>query len=80
MLDAKPIVPWLDQLKLEWSLSKAREYLGADDPDTKLLLGKESPEGLAKRLVTTTRLADPAYRKALWNGGAGGDRRPPRTR
>jgi hypothetical protein len=69
VLDAKPIVPWLDQLELEWSLSKAREYLGADDPDTKLILGKESPEGLALRLVVGTRLADPAYRKALWAGG-----------
>jgi hypothetical protein len=69
VLDAKPIVPWLDQLELEWSLSKAREYLGADDPDTKLILGKESPEGLARRLVAGTKLADPAYRRALWNGG-----------
>ena len=69
LLDARPITPWLDQLVLEWSLSKAREYLGADDPDTKLLLGKESPEGLAKRLVTGTRLADPAFRKQLWEGG-----------
>ncbi len=69
VLDAKPIVPWLDRLQLEWSLSKAREYLGADDPDTKLILGKESPEGLAQRLVANTRLADPVYRKALWNGG-----------
>jgi hypothetical protein len=69
VLDKQPIYPWLDQLQLEWSLSKAREYLGADDPDTKLLLGKESPEGLAQRLVTGTRLADPAYRKALWTGG-----------
>jgi hypothetical protein len=68
-LDPHPIVPWLDQLELEWSLSKAREYLGADDPDTKLLLGKESPEKLAQRLVAGTRLGDPAYRKALWNGG-----------
>jgi hypothetical protein len=69
VLDAKPIVPWLDRLELEWSLSKAREYLGADDPDTKLILGKESPEGLARRLVAGTKLADPAYRRALWNGG-----------
>ncbi|HKX91915.1 MAG TPA: S46 family peptidase [Sphingomicrobium sp.] len=68
-LDPQPIVPWLDELKLEWSLSKAREYLGADDPDTKLLLGKESPEGLARRLVGGTRLADPAYRRSLWAGG-----------
>jgi hypothetical protein len=68
-LDAKPIVPWLDRLELEWSLSKAREYLGADDPDTKLLLGRESPEGLAARLVAGTKLGDAAYRKALWQGG-----------
>ena len=68
-LDPEPIYPWLEKLTLEWSLSKAREYLGADDPDTKLLLGKESPEGLAARLVSGTKLADPAVRKALWNGG-----------
>jgi hypothetical protein len=68
-LDPEPSYPWLEKLTLEWSLSKAREYLGADDPDTKLVLGKESPEGLAARLVSGTKLADPAVRKALWNGG-----------
>ena len=70
LLDPKPIAPWLDRLYMEWSLSKAREYLGADHPQTKLLLGRESPEGLAERLVGGTRLADPAVRKALWDGGA----------
>lgn len=69
LLDAAPVYPWLDELQLEWSLSKAREYLGADDPDTKLLLGKESPEDLAERLVSGTKLADPAFRKQLWEGG-----------
>jgi V8-like Glu-specific endopeptidase len=69
LLDQKPIYPWLDELTLEWSLSKAREYLGADDPDTKLLLGKASPEGLAQSLVSGSKLADPAVRKALWDGG-----------
>ena len=69
VLDAQPVYPWLEQLRLEWALSKGREYLGADDADTKLLLGRESPEGLAARLVGGTKLADPAYRKALWNGG-----------
>jgi hypothetical protein len=69
LLDAKPIYPWLDELTLEWSLSKAREYLGADDQDTRLLLGKASPEGLAQSLVSGSRLADPAVRKALWDGG-----------
>ncbi len=70
LLDAKPVYPWLEELTLEWSLSKAREYLGADNSQTQLMLGKESPEGLAKRLVTGTKLADPAFRKQLWEGGA----------
>lgn len=70
LLDEAPVYPWLEQLTMAWSLSKAREYLGADDPDTRLLLGSESPEGLAERLVAGSTLADPAVRKALWEGGA----------
>lgn len=70
LLDERPIYPWLDQMTMDWSLSKSREYLGVDDPQTKLLLGKESPEALAARLVGGTKLADPAVRKALWDGGA----------
>ena len=69
LLDQRPIYPWLEELMVEWSLSKAREYLGADDPQTRLLLGKESPEQLAARLVRGTRLADPAVRRQLWEGG-----------
>ncbi|MDQ3074367.1 MAG: S46 family peptidase [Pseudomonadota bacterium] len=69
LLDARPITPWLDRLTLAWSLSKAREYLGHDDPQIKLMLGKESPEDLAARLVAGTRVGDPAYRKQLWAGG-----------
>jgi hypothetical protein len=70
LLDPRPVYPWLEELTMEWSLSKAREYLGADDPQTKLLLGKETPEALAERLVRGSKLADPAVRKALWEGGA----------
>ena len=70
LLDARPITPWIEELRLGWSLSKAREYLGADDPQTRLMLGRESPEGLADRLVSGTRLADPAVRRQLWEGGA----------
>ncbi len=69
LLDARPVYPWLDELAMSWSLSKAREYLGVDDPDSRLLLGKESPEELAQRLVSGSKLADPAYRKQLWEGG-----------
>ncbi|WP_133365610.1 S46 family peptidase [Qipengyuania sediminis] len=69
ILDERPIYPWLDELIMSWSLSKAREYLGPDDPDAKLLLGKDSPEALAERLVAGTRLADPGVRRQLWEGG-----------
>ena len=69
LLDPTPVTPWVDQLKLEFYLSKAREYLGPDDADVKLLLGRESPEAMAARLVAGTKLRDPAYRRALWNGG-----------
>ena len=69
LLDPTPVTPWVDQLKLEFALSKAREYLGPDDADVKLLLGRESPEAMAARLVAGTKLRDPAYRRALWDGG-----------
>ncbi|HLI65898.1 MAG TPA: S46 family peptidase [Caulobacteraceae bacterium] len=69
VLDPTPVQPALEQLMLEFWLSKSREYLTADDPATKLLLGRESPEGLAARLVGGTRLGDPSVRKALWDGG-----------
>ena len=69
LLDPQPVQPALEQLMLEFWLSKSRELLTADDPDTRLLLGKESPEALSARLVADTRLGDPAVRKALWDGG-----------
>lgn len=69
LLDAKPVDAPLEQLYLEFWLSKSREYLTADAPETKLLLGKESPEALSARLVAGSKLADPAVRKALWDGG-----------
>jgi hypothetical protein len=68
-LAPEPIEGPLEQLLLEFWLSKAREYLTADDPDTRLLLGADSPETLSARLVSGTKLGDPAVRKALWDGG-----------
>ena len=69
LLAPEPVDPELETLYLGFWLSKTREYLTADDPDVKALLGSESPEALARRLVAGTRLADPAVRKALWDGG-----------
>jgi len=69
LLDASPAYPELDELELSWWFSKAREYLTADSPYVRTLLGKESPEALAHRLASGTRVGDPAYRKQLWEGG-----------
>jgi len=65
----RPVYPSLEQLRLEWWLSKTREWLTVDDPRVRGLLGRESPEGLSERLVEGTSLADPAVRRALWEGG-----------
>ncbi len=70
LLDAKPVDAPLEETYLSFWLSKTREYLTTDDPAVKALLGKESPEGLAQHAVAGSKLADPAVRKALWDGGA----------
>jgi hypothetical protein len=68
VLDVEPVDAPLEQLTLEFWLSKSREYLTADDPNTKLLLGRDSPEALSAKLATS-KLGDVAVRKALWDGG-----------
>ncbi len=69
LLDPEPVQRPLERINLEFWLSKTREYLTADDPDTRLLLGADSPETLSGRLADNSRLADPAVRQALWDGG-----------
>ncbi len=65
----RPTYPELEQIRLEWWMSKTREWLTVDSPYMAALLGKESPEGLSARLVEGSKLADPAVRRALWEGG-----------
>ena len=57
-----PIANDIEQIALSFWLSKTREYLTVDNPQVKALLGKESPEQIAERVVSGTRLADPAFR------------------
>jgi V8-like Glu-specific endopeptidase len=64
-----PLYPEFEELKLSWSLSKLRERLGVDNPIVKNILGKESPESIAKNIVANSKLADSALRKKLWDGG-----------
>jgi hypothetical protein len=64
-----PVQPAIEEITLSFWLSKAREFLTPDDPLVKKLLGRESPEGLAHRLVSETRLGDVEERRRLHEGG-----------
>ncbi len=70
LLDPQPVYPDLERIGLTLWLSRTREYLTVDNPLVRHLLGTESPEALAGRLVEATHLADPQVREALWRGGA----------
>ncbi|HEY4113563.1 MAG TPA: S46 family peptidase [Rhizomicrobium sp.] len=68
VLDERPVYPELEQLALEFWLSKLRENLTADAPGTKTFLGRDSPESLSARLAAS-KLGDVNLRKQLWDGG-----------
>ncbi len=57
-----PILTDMEEIRLRYWLSKTREYLTVDHPDVKTMLGRESPEALADRLISSTRMADAAFR------------------
>lgn len=61
-----PLYPEFEKVKLEWSLTKLREWLGADDPTVVQVLGNDSPAQVAEKLVSGTTLADVALRTSLW--------------
>jgi len=65
-----PLYPKLETALLRFELEKMREALGVDHPLVKKLLGKETPERVARRLVSQTQLADVKLREKLWKGGA----------
>jgi hypothetical protein len=65
-----PLYPKLETALLRFELEKMREALGVEHPLVKKLLGKDTPERVAQRLVSQTQLADVKARKKLWKGGA----------
>jgi len=70
-IDAKtPDYPAVDRQLITWWLMDVRYYLGADDPDVKAIMGRESPAQIADAIVFHTRLTDARYRAALLAGGA----------
>lgn len=66
---AVPVYKDLEELNLAFLLTIIRRDLGADDAFVRKMLGNESPEQLARRLVSGTHLEDPKIREELYNGG-----------
>jgi hypothetical protein len=69
LLAAAPVYPQLEQLTLTFGFERMRELLGPDYPLVRNLLQEDSPDSLAQALIAGSQLADPAVRKALWEGG-----------
>jgi hypothetical protein len=64
-----PIYPEFEKAKLAGSLRLDIQELGNDDPFLKIVLDGRTPEQAADALVDGTKLADPAVRKQLVEGG-----------
>jgi peptidase S46-like protein len=65
-----PVYTDLERVTLTHSLTKMREWLGADDPYVRAVLGNDAPQVVAERIVSGSKLADPTVRKALYDGGS----------
>jgi hypothetical protein len=64
-----PIYPGFEAAMLEGALQLSLEELTASDPFLKAVLGARTPAEVAKASVQGTKLADPALRKSLVDGG-----------
>ncbi len=64
-----PFYPELETFMFTRGLAEARKALGPQHPYVKAMLGSKSPEAVAQAAVEGSKLADPAVRKALMEGG-----------
>jgi hypothetical protein len=64
-----PIYPGLETVLLTDSLQESLEQLGPEDVFMKAALNGRTPAATAQEIITGTKLADPAYRRTLLDGG-----------
>jgi hypothetical protein len=69
-LAPRPFDPNLEAMRLAFSLTKMREWLGPDHEFVQMVLAGDSPENRAAELVAASGVADADARKALWEGGS----------
>jgi peptidase S46-like protein len=64
-----PVYPKMEEALLADGLQESLEELGPDDPFIKTALNGRAPNEVAATLISGTRMADPAFRKSLVEGG-----------
>lgn len=69
LFSAAPIYPELEITRLADSLGMYGEMTGIESPMVRKVLSGKSPQARAEELIGGTRLADPAQRKTLVEGG-----------
>jgi len=69
MFSPAPVYPGLEIARMSGALEQALGELGADDAFVRTALGGRSPHDAATAAVTGSKLADPAFRKQLVEGG-----------
>ncbi len=70
LLSPAPVYPELEKARIASSLQFAQQQLGLQDQFIQTILNNRTPEQVAAELVNNTKLADPAVRKKLLEGGA----------
>jgi len=69
LVSPAPVYPALEEAMLADSLQQSLEELGAQDPFVVAALGGRKPAEVAHELLSASKLADPAERKKLVEGG-----------
>lgn len=64
-----PIYPEMEIARMSSALELDRKEMGPDDPWVKAVLNGKAPKEVANELISGTKLADPAVRKSLVDGG-----------
>ena len=69
MFSPAPIYPAMEIAQMAGGLKLSQQELGPDDEWLKAVLNGKEPTDLAKDVVSHTKVADPAFRKQLVDGG-----------
>jgi len=72
LLSPAPVYPEYEEALLAWSLQESLDQLGPNDPFIKAVLDGRKPADVAAQVIRGSKMADPAFRKSLVEGGEAG--------